>query len=260
MSAVAAKELLLGDVPLSFLDIGEGAPMLVLHGAGGLPPDPPYLALLAQHGRVIVPTHPGFGSAVLPDWIDSIDDLAYIYLDLLEALDLHDVTLIGFSMGGWIAAEIAVKSTARIARVILVGAIGIKISDRLTRDIVDIFATDPIELERLAVHDPAKALDFSSLSDAELEVVARNREASALYLWEPYAHNPKLPRRLHRINVPVLVLWGASDGIVTPDYGRAYAERIPGARFELIAAAGHAPQNEQPDVFVQHVTRFMGER
>jgi pimeloyl-ACP methyl ester carboxylesterase len=260
VSVATAKELLAGSVPLTYLDIGTGAPILVLHGAGGLLPDAPFLSGLAAHGRVIAPTHPGFGRAALPDWIDSIDDLAYVYLDLLDALDLRDVTVIGFSMGGWIAAEIATKSTARIARLILVDAVGIKISDRLTRDVADIFATEPTELLRLTFHDPSKAPDLAALSDEALELVARNREASALYIWEPYAHNPKLTRRLHRIDRPVLLLWGESDGIVTPAYGRAYAERIPGARFELISGAGHVPQIEQPAAFVEFVVRFIGER
>jgi pimeloyl-ACP methyl ester carboxylesterase len=257
---VAMKELVAGGVSLPYVDIGAGAPILVLHGAGGLSPDAPFLAALAAHGRVIMPTHPGFGRAELPDWMDSVDDLAYVYLDVLAALDLRDVTVIGCSMGGWIAAEIAVKSTARIARLILVDPIGIKVSDRLTRDIVDIFATAPLELERLALHDPSRAVDPATLSDEALEVYARNREAAALFLWEPYAHNPKLPRRLHRIDVPTLLLWGESDRIVTPDYGRAYCERIPGARFELIPKAGHAPHVEQPEAFVEHVVRFLGER
>jgi pimeloyl-ACP methyl ester carboxylesterase len=163
-------------------------------------------------------------------------------------------------MGGWIAAEIAVKSTARIARLILVDSIGIKVSDRLTRDITDIFGTDPGELQRLTYYDTSKAPDFSALSDEALEIIARNREASALYLWEPYCHNPKLTRRLHRITVPTLLLWGENDGIVTPAYGRAFAERIPGARFDVIPAAGHVPQNEQPEAFVERVARFIGER
>jgi len=257
MSVATAKELLAGGVPLSYLDRGAGAPILLLHGAGGLPPDAPFLDGLAALGRVIAPTHPGFGRAVLPDWIDSVDDLAYIYLDLLDVLDLRDVTVIGCSMGGWIAAEIAVKSTARLARLILVDAVGIKVSDRLTRDIVDIFATDPAELVRLAFADPSRAVDPATLSDEALQIVARNREASALYLWEPYAHDPKLPRRLHRIDVPTLVLWGESDGIVTPAYGRAYCERIPGARFELIPNAGHVPHIEQPEAFVEQVARFI---
>jgi pimeloyl-ACP methyl ester carboxylesterase len=257
VSALITKEILVGGVPITYLELGSGSPILVLHGAGGLAPDAPFLSGLAAHGHVIAPTHPGFGRAVLPDWVDNVDDLAYMYLDLLDALDLRDVTMVGFSLGGWIAAEIAVKSTARIARLVLVDAVGIKISDRLTRDVVDIFATDPAEIRRLTFHDPAKALDPALLSDEALDVFARNREAAALYLWEPYAHNPKLTRRLHRIDVPTLVLWGESDGIVKPAYGRAYSERIPGARFELIAAAGHAPQVEQPDAFVKSVVHFL---
>jgi pimeloyl-ACP methyl ester carboxylesterase len=259
MSVATAKQLLAGSVPLTYLELGEGAPILVLHGAGGLPENAPFLGRLAQHGRVLAPTHPGFGRSELPDWIDSVDDLAYIYLDLMEAFDLREVTVIGCSMGGWVAAEIAVKSTARIARLVLVDPIGIKVSDRLTRDIIDIFATDAAELERIAVHDPRNALDLTTLSDEALELIARNREAAALFLWEPYAHDPKLPRRLHRIDVPTLLLWGESDRIVTPAYGRAYAKLIPHARFELIPAAGHAPHIEQPDAFVKHVVQFLGE-
>jgi pimeloyl-ACP methyl ester carboxylesterase len=260
MSAVIMKEITLAGVTIPYAELGSGPPILVLHGAGGPTSAAPYMQGLARHGRVIEPIHPGFGNAELPDWIDSVDDLAYLYLDLLEQLDLRDVTLIGFSMGGWLAAEIATKSTARIARVILGDAVGIKISDRLTRDIADIFATAPDEMVRIAWHDVSKAPDLASLPDAALEIVARNREASALYLWEPFAHNPKLTHRLHRINVPVLVLWGRHDGIVKVDYGRAYADLIPGAVFEVIEDAGHIPQLETPELFLEHVTRFMGKR
>lgn len=260
MSVATAKELLAGGVPLSYLDRGAGPPLLFLHGAGGLPADAPFMGGLAAHARVIAPTHPGFGRAPLPDWIDSVDDLAYIYLDLLDALDLTDVTLVGTSMGGWIAAEIATKSTARIGRLVLGDTVGIKVSDRLTRDVVDIFATDPDVLTGLSFYDRSKAPDWSTLPDDAMEAIARNREASALYLWEPYCHNPKLPRRLHRIKVPTLVLWGEHDGIVKPAYGRAFAELIPGARFETIPNAGHVPQLEQPEAFVERVIRFIGER
>jgi pimeloyl-ACP methyl ester carboxylesterase len=260
MNATTGKEVLAGAVPVSYVELGEGAPILYLHGAAGPVPDAPFLKLLAAHGRVIAPVHPGFGHAVLPDWMDSIDDLSYVYLDLLDALDLRDVTVIGHSMGGWLAAEIAVKSTARIARLILVDAVGIKVSDRNTRDIADIFATAPADLQKLVYHDLAKAPDLSKFSDEAMEIVARNREASALYLWEPYAHNPKLPRRLHRIKVPVLFIWGESDGLVTPAYGRAFSERVPGSRFEVVANAGHVPQAEQPDAFVNLVTGFIGKR
>ena len=254
------NRITLGEVELEYLDRGHGQPMLLLHGAGGPRPHAPFVDLLEPHARVIAPTHPGFAAATVPEWFDSIDDLAYLYLDLLEALDLHDVVLVGFSMGGWTAAEIAIKCAHRLAGLVLVDAVGIKISDRETRDIADLFATAPAELNRITFHNPANAPDLLALSDAELELVARNREASAMYLWEPYAHSPKLRRRLRRINLPTLVLWGESDGLVKPSYGRAYADLIANAQFELIREAGHIPQIEQPHVFADHVIRFLGER
>jgi pimeloyl-ACP methyl ester carboxylesterase len=254
--AVVLRRLALGEVELDFLDRGSGRPLLVLHGAGGPRPDAPFIDLLAQHGRVIAPTHPGFADAPLPAWFDSVDDLAYLYLDLLEALDLHDALVVGFSMGGWTACEIAIKCTHRIAGLVLVDAVGIKVGDRETRDIADIFATPAAELTRLAYHDVANAPDVLALSDEQLELVARSRAASAMYLWEPYAHNPKLRRRLRRIDVPALVLWGESDGLVTPAYGRAFADAIPNAEFQLIRAAGHVPQLEQPQALADHVNQF----
>lgn len=250
----------LGEVQLEFLDRGEGRPMLVLHGAGGPFAEAPFIDMLAQHGRVIAPTHPGFGSTELPDWFESIDDLAYLYLDLLDALDLRNVILIGASMGGWTAAEIAVRNASRLAGLVLVDAVGVKVSDRETRDITDIFATPAGKLAAMVWHDPTIAPNPLTLPDDQLEIVARNRAASAMYLWEPYAHNPKLLRRLHRVTVPTLVLWGESDGLVTTDYGRAYTKAIPGAEFRVIPSAGHVPHLERPKVFTDHVIRFLSER
>jgi pimeloyl-ACP methyl ester carboxylesterase len=251
------QRITLGDVELQYADRGSGRPILMLHGAGGPRNDAPFVDLLARNARVIAPVHPGFADAMLPDWFESVDDLAYLYLDLLTALDLHDVVIVGFSMGGWTAAEIAVRCTHRLAGLVLVDAVGIKVSDRETRDIADLFATPAAELARLTFHDPSNAPDLLALSDAELETVARNRTASAMYLWEPYAHNPKLRRRLARIDVPALVLWGESDGLVRPSYGRAFAAAIPDAVFRTIPAAGHAPQIEAPHAFVDHVEAFV---
>lgn len=250
----------LGDVKLEYLDRGAGRPMLVLHGAGGPVAQAPFIELLAQHGRVIAPTHPGFGTSDLPEWFESIDDLAYLYLDLLDTLDLRDVVIIGASMGGWTAAEIAVRNATRLAGLVLVDAVGIKVSDRETRDIADIFATPAAKLATMVWHDPALAPDPLMLSDDELEIVARNRAASAMYLWEPYAHNPKLLRRLHRIGVPTLVLWGESDGLVSTEYGRAFTKAIPGAQFRVIPSAGHVPHLERPKPFTDHIIRFLNER
>lgn len=254
------SSLTVAGIELECLQRGAGQPLLLLHGAGGPRPNAPYMELLAQHFRLIAPTHPGFGASPLPDWIDCIDDLAYLYLDLLDELDLRDVILMGFSMGGWTAAEIAIKNTSRIAKLILVDPVGCKFKDRETREIPDIWALHPSEVNALTYYDPQTfAPKLDQLSDDALVAVARNREAAALYLWEPYMHSPKLRRRLHRIDVPTRLIWGAHDGLVTPEYGRSYCAAIPGAQMEIIERAGHTPQNEQPEAFVAAVLRFTEE-
>lgn len=232
-------------------------PLLFLHPGIGLDPRAPVLDLMAAHARLIAPTHPGFGRSEVARWMTTIDDLSYFYLDLLDALDLRDVILAGVSIGGWIAAAIAIKSTARISGLVLADSVGIKVGDRLTRDIVDIFAITEPEVAELAWFDPARAArDTTVMSDAELESIARNREACARFGWSPYMHDPKLLGRLHRINVPTLVVWGAADRIVKPDYGRAFCSAIPGARFEVIERAGHFPHLEQPEAFAGLVSAF----
>lgn len=249
------------DVQIELSDRGKGRSLLVLHGEDGLDPHAPFLQQLTSLGRVLAPSHPGFGRSPDSDFIDTVDDLSYLYLDLLSQQNLDDVTVIGLSLGGWIAAEMAVKSTERIAKLILVAPLGIKVGDRETRDIPDIFALAPDEVTRLKYHDLSYAtVDYSTLSDDELTIIARNREATALYAWEPYFHNPKLRRRLHRINVPTLLLWGASDRFVTAGYyGAVYREAIPGARLEIIEQAGHLPQIEQPEKFLERVRSFLKE-
>lgn len=254
---VPPKLLNVAGVDLEVVERGQGRPILLLHGAGGPRGNAPFMDLLEKHGRVVAPSHPGFGGSPLPDWVNGVDDLAYIYLDLLDQLDWHDVTLIGMSLGGWTACEIATKSTARLAKLILVDPVGIKVGDRETRDLPDIYALHPDEVAKLMFYDPSKAPDYSKLSDDELLAVARNREAAVLYLWEPYMHNPQLRRRLHRITIPTLVLRGEADGLVSDAYARAYAAAIPGACYEIVSRAGHSPQNENPQGFVDAVVRFM---
>ena len=254
----SSERLDLGGIPLDVLRRGAGRPLLVLHGEAPLDPGAPVVDLLAAHGEVVAPTHPGFGHSARPDDFDTVYDLVHLYLDLLEHLPPGPVTLMGLSFGGWLAAEIAATRSRRVERLILVDAVGIKVGDRETPDILDVFNTAPAEVERRRWHEPAKwAPDPDAMSNEALVAHARNREALCLYAWKPYLYNPRLARWLHRITVPTLVLWGASDGIVTPAYGRAYAARIPGARFELVEAAGHHPEIEQPGAFVERVRAFL---
>src|SRR3984893_5758029 len=253
-------KIIVRGLELEIVHRGTGPLLLLLHGAGGVDPRAEFLDLLARHFELVAPSHPGFGNSPLPELFDSVDDLAYVYLDLLEEFDLREVILVGFSLGGWIAAEVAVRCAHRLSRLILVGPVGIKAGDRETRDIPDIFALAPDEVTRLVYHDPQKAaVDYAVMSDEQLRIIARNRQSLALYSWEPYMHNPKLRYRLGRLKLPTLLIRGASDGLISPQYLDAYRAAIAGARMEVIARAGHVPQIEQPRALVEQMLAFARE-
>jgi pimeloyl-ACP methyl ester carboxylesterase len=246
-------------IQIEMIERGRGRPLLFLHPGIGIEADAPVLERLAARSRLLVPTHPGFGRSEAPTSFDRIDDLAYFYLDLLEQLDLRDVTVVGVSLGGWIAAEIAIKSTTRISHLVLANPIGIKVGGREQRDIADIFAISEDDFLKIAYCDPAAGKrDYKTMPDAEVRAAARNREATARYAWSPYMHDPKLKGRLHRIRIPTLFLWGTHDRVLSEDYGRAYCAAVPGARFEPIERAGHFPHIEQPDAFADKVFAFVG--
>lgn len=244
-------------ITLETLHRGSGRPILVLHGPDPLPSDAPALARLAALGSVHAPSHPGFGGSPRPDGFETVYDLVNLYAALLD--DLREpAVLIGCSFGGWIAAELALACPHRITQLVLADTLGIRISaDPLERDIMDFFNTHPREVKRRSWHDPARAPDYDSMSDAALIRQARNRDALCLYGWDPHMYNPRLHAWLHRIRTRTLILWGESDQVVTPDYGRAWAHRIPGAQFAPVPAAGHHPELEQPDVFADRVAGFL---
>jgi pimeloyl-ACP methyl ester carboxylesterase len=239
---------------------GAGCQILLLHGFQTIDPEARFLDLLSRHGEIIAPSSPGFANSPRPKDFDTIYDLVHLYLELLDTLPSDKAVLIGFSFGGWVAAEVAVACSHRFDKLVLVDPLGIKISDRETPDILDIFNRSPDEVRRCSWHDPERfAPDFDAMSDEALVRYARNREALCRYAWHPYMYNPQLARWLTHIKVPTLLLWGASDRVVTPDYGRAYSRLIPGSRFELIERAGHHPEIEQPEAFVERVSGFLEE-
>jgi pimeloyl-ACP methyl ester carboxylesterase len=245
-------------IDLDIFERGQGAPMLYLHGGGGIMLDVPFLERLAQERRVIAPSHPGFGKSSLPDWLDSVDDIAHVYLELMDRLDLARVDLVGFSVGGWIAADIATKVPERINRLVLIGPVGVKTGTPDKLDVPDVFAMPREKLDRLRFHDPANnPVDLAALADGDLHIVARNSETLALLTWEPYMHNPKLNHRLHRVSMPTLFLRGSSDGIVSADYLERYARLVPRAGIETIAAAGHLPHVEQREITAARVLQFL---
>jgi pimeloyl-ACP methyl ester carboxylesterase len=265
MIAAAARVLRVevAGVPIEIAETGKGRPLLFLHGghpSGRLDPQARIIEALGESFRVIAPTHPGFGSTAAPPQLTTIDDLAYLYLDLLDTLDIRDVVVAGASLGGWIAAEMAVKTTERLSHLVLIDSVGIKPGDRETRDIGDIYAITDRQLAELAYADPQRmARDTKSLPDDELVLMARSRESTGRYAWSPYMHNPKLKGRLHRVRIPTLLLWGEADRIVKPEYGRAYAAQIPGAQFALVENAGHFPHLEQPNAVAHRIQDFVAE-
>jgi pimeloyl-ACP methyl ester carboxylesterase len=244
---------------IDMIERGAGRPLIFLHAENGIEPATAAIDELAKSAHVFAPTHLGFGRSELPAGMRTVDDLSYFYLDLLDHLELRDVVVVGVSLGAWIAAEMAVKSTARMARLVMANAVGVKIGDRETRDIADIFALTDKEYLDLVYCDPsAGQRDYKALPDAEVLAAARAREATARFAWNPYFHDPRLKSRLHRIRIPTLFLWGSHDRMLSEAYGRAYCAMIPGARFEMIDRAGHFPHQEQPKVFAEHVLAFAG--
>jgi pimeloyl-ACP methyl ester carboxylesterase len=259
MTAVGERLTVLG-IDLEVLRCGAGRPLLLLHGFDTIDAEAPFLDLLARQAEIFAPAAPGFGSSPRPRDFDTVYDLVHLYLAALEALPGEKPSLLGFSFGGWLAAEVAAACMHRIEKLVLVDPLGIKVSDRETPDILDIFNRSPEEVRQKSWHDPDRAApDYDAMSDEALVIHARNREALCLYAWDPYMYNPQLPRWLCRIDVPTLILWGESDRVVTPEYGRAYARMIRNARFELIPRAGHHPELEQPAAFAERVARFLRE-
>jgi len=252
----SVETLTVHGVALEVVRQGAGAPLLYLHGFQPIDPSARILQALGRRAAVIAPSHPGFGGSARPKDFETVYDLLNLYSAFIETLG-EPVVLVGASFGGWLAAELAARSCDRIARLVLIDALGIKVSPRDVPDILDVFNTHPETVRAATWHDPAKAPDLDAMTDAQLIARHRNWESLSLYGWHPYMHNPRLAYWLPRITAPTLVLWGGSDGIVRPAYGEAYAARIPGAQFASIAGAGHHPELEQPDHAADHILGFM---
>ena len=172
-------------------------------------------------------------------------------------VEIGDVVLVGSSFGGWIALEMCVRSVERIGRLVLIDTLGVKFGGREERDVADIYALPGDEVLRRTFFAPERAApDYSGLDDAEAASIASDRAATALYGWRPYMHDPGLRRWLHRVRLATLVIWGQSDGIVSPAYGEKLQRSLPDARFELIREAGHYPQIERPDAVADAIERF----
>ncbi len=234
---------------------GHGEPLLFLHAAGGAGQWHEYLRLLAEQFEVFAPDHPGFGGSDELADVEDIDDLAYHYLDLIERLRLDCPHIVGGSLGGWIAAELAVMAPYSLSSLTLLGPAGLRIPEH---PIADLFLMSPDQLAETLYHDPDKAAAaFPANPDVDTILAAyRDLTALARFAWSPFMCDPKLERRLNRIYVPTLVAWAAEDKLIPIAHGHRYAELIPTARFSVIGDCGHAMYFERPAEFAQITTEF----
>jgi len=234
-----------------------GAPPLVfLHGAGGHTGWMSFLDVLAEDFAVYAPEHPGFGRSDDPPWLDEVGDLAFFYLDFLGALGLDRVHLMGTSLGGWIAAELAVRNQTRLASLTLVGAVGITAAGL---PIDDIFRMPVEENLRRFYADPERAARrLRDMATIDTGLATKNRLTVGRLAYRPRFHNPGLAKWLHRITVPTLLVYGDKDGLVPPRFGEAYRAAIPGSRLVVLDNAGHAPFDEQKDAFLATFRDFLG--
>ncbi len=249
-----------GQTRIHMLIGGQGPPLLVLHGAGGNRGWRRWMAALAERYTVYAPTHPGFGRSDAADWMESIDDLARFYLWFLDTLGLSKVHLLGHSIGGWTAAELATMRPQVIDRLVLVCPTGLKPDEG---EILDIFYYPPEELLQYTVHDPRGVPGWAGLfgrrpTPEEVEIATRNREMAARLTWKPYMFNPRLPYFLPRVQTPTLIVWGREDQIVPPICGEQYRRLLPDATLRVLDKCGHMPPIEQPDTFAKLVLDFLG--
>ncbi len=235
---------------------GRGEPVLFLHGAGGYSLWLPFFEALADGYELLVPEHPGFGGSDDPPWIRNVSDMAMFYLEFLEAQNLSRVHLIGHSLGGWIAAEMLVRDRARCRSLSLLAPAGIRVEGVPPGDT---FIWAPDEAVRNLFHNQVLAEAVLALpqSEAQQDVMLKNRFTATKLGWQPRWFNPDLERWLHRIKLPSLIVWGDDDKVMPPAYAARWRERLPDARLAMISECGHLPHVEKADLAIGHVRSFL---
>jgi pimeloyl-ACP methyl ester carboxylesterase len=245
-------------IEIELRSLGAGRDLLYLHPGHGLRDHAAFLEMLAADFHVSAPSHPGFEGSALPKNFTTVDDLAYFYLDFLEQRRLREVVLVGASFGAWIAAEIAIKSRAALAQLVLIAPLGARFAEAPDqREIFDLFSYPAYEQDRYLFAEPLlRERNYRDLPQSELVAMARNYESFAMYAWSPTMFDPKLRQRLARLDLPALVLCGESDRVTPLAYSRNFASHIAGAAFEVIPESGHYPQIEQPGAVASRIRRF----
>lgn len=237
---------------------GAGPPLLYLHSAGGETQWMPFHAALARQFTVYLPAHPGFADSKGLDQIRDITDLAWHYVDFLAEQRLGPVPIVGFSLGGWIALELAILRPQLVSHLVLVCPAGVRVPDA---PMGELFIDDLDKLRALLFYDPhhpsVPLAMPQSLDDPRILHWLRAREATARVGWNPYLHNPRLPRHLRRIACPTLILWGRHDRLLPPRIGEFLAAQIPGAQLAIVEECGHMLPFEQTERFVTQTAQFL---
>jgi len=247
------------DTPVNLLRAGAGPALLYLHGAGAGGRWLGFQQKLAEGFDVIAPAHPGHGGAPPAEWVEHISDLAFHYLDLIDTLGLPQVHLVGASLGGWIAAEMATMASHRLASLVLIDPVGIKVEGWIYPFL---FGMDLMDVVGLVFRNPVAALALAP-ADMSLDTIVemyRQSTAVARVAWNPYLYDPLLRRRLARITTPTLLAWGAHDRLAPLVCAEAWRKEIPGATLRVFDDSGHVPHIEQPDAVAAAVAEFCAGR
>ncbi len=248
-----------GDTTLVVQTAGNGSPVLILHEELGCPGTATWQEKMAEHHTLLMPQHPGFGRTERAEWLTGVRDLAGLYSIYLRQQNMAPLTVLGFSFGGWIAAEMAAADPSLFSKMILVGALGVRPPEG---EIMDMFMLTADEYLRRSVVDPAETPDFVKLYGAEItpeqfEAFDEARAEAARLAWKPYMFNPSLPQLLEGATVDTLLVWGDRDVIAPPSIGQAYKASIPGAKLVTLSGCGHRPEIEQTDAFLSELQGFL---
>lgn len=255
---VSKEEILIRDTKISLLKKGSGSPLVYLHGYNYDLEWHPFLDELSNYNTVYRLDHPGFNYSDSNDTIDTVQDLAFFYLDFMDQLQLEEVTLIGSSLGGWLAMEISSIAPERVANLILIDSFGIRAEGvkipnlfRMNQKtvIANLFASESLQAEILEKHTSSPELD---------QIVLKNNVTTAHLSWNPYFHNPKLLNLMHRLRMPILLVWGKEDELLPLAYAEKLHELLPHSELKIINDAAHLPQIEKPAEFLTHVQNFLG--
>ena len=256
--SVNESTLTVGETPVQMFSGGYGPVLLYIHGAGGNAGWQAYHEELARSRTVYAPSLPGFNGTPRDSWMSSITDIAHFTQELVGTLGLDRYVLMGSSMGGWVAAEMAAMDNHRLQALVLIDAVGIKPK---TAEIAEIFMVGADTRQKQRFYDTSQVANYDEytkeMTPEEANLDHSNREMASRLCWRPYMNNPSLPFYLRKVTTPALIIWGKQDAIVPQECGELYQQALPNATLKIVDHCGHSPQIEKPQEFQNLVTEFL---